>query len=121
MDSCHWAALSKDIERWLVDDVKSTSVPQWAWGRDAFWLAYIAAHPMFPNGRWSPWDSRIPLEGQFIEEWLKDDGESSSADETPSNEAYEAAIAERTLLFNIWESFGRHVALFYPFLLIPVS
>ncbi|KAI6148919.1 hypothetical protein BKA82DRAFT_3934573, partial [Pisolithus tinctorius] len=70
MDTCHWAALSKDIERWLVNDIRTTSIPQWAWGRNAFWLAYIAAHPMFPNGSWSVWDPRIPMEGQFIEEWL---------------------------------------------------
>ncbi|KAI6149272.1 hypothetical protein BKA82DRAFT_3939434, partial [Pisolithus tinctorius] len=72
MDTCHWATLSKDIERWLMNDVWTTSIPQWAWGHDAFWLAYIAAHPMFPNGSWSAWDPRIPMEGQFIEEWLND-------------------------------------------------
>ncbi|KAF8840948.1 hypothetical protein BDN67DRAFT_929416 [Paxillus ammoniavirescens] len=124
MDSRQWATLSKDIERWLVHDVQTTSAPQWAWGRDAFWLAYIAAHPMFPNGSWSPWDPRIPLEGQFIEEWLNDD-ETSSTDGMPSsNGVCEATLqltAEHTLLFNIWESFGRHVALFYPFRLMPVS
>ncbi|KAI6008691.1 hypothetical protein F5J12DRAFT_824936 [Pisolithus orientalis] len=116
MDTCHWATLSKDTERWLVNDVWTTSVPQWAWGRDAFWLAYIAAHPMFPNGSWSAWDPRIPMEGQFIEEWLNDDGMNGSADGMSSNET-----AEHPLLSNIWESFSRHIALFYPFVLIPVS
>jgi hypothetical protein len=123
-DSCHWAMLSKDIEWWLVNDVQTMSVPQWAWGHDAFWLAYVAAHPTFPNGSWSLWDPRIPLEGQFIEEWLNDDGMSSSADGMPSYGVYEVTsqpTAEHKLLFNIWESFGRHVTLFYPFLLIPVS
>ncbi|KAF8837374.1 hypothetical protein BDN67DRAFT_983294 [Paxillus ammoniavirescens] len=109
MDSRHWATLSKDIEWWLVNDVQTMSVPQWAWGRDAFWLAYVAAHLMFPNGSWSLWDPRIPLEGQFIEEWLNDDGMSSSADGMPSYGVYEATLqptAEHKLLFNIWESFG---------------
>ncbi|KAI6140157.1 hypothetical protein BKA82DRAFT_157315 [Pisolithus tinctorius] len=105
MDTCHWATLSKDIERWLMNDVWTTSVPQWAWGRDAFWLAYIAAHPI-----WSVWDPRIPMEGQFIEEWLNDDGTNGSADGI-----------RHLLLSNIWESFSRHIALFYPFVLIPVS
>ncbi|KAI6143463.1 hypothetical protein BKA82DRAFT_167783 [Pisolithus tinctorius] len=116
MDTCHCAMLSKDIEQWLMNDVQTTSVPQWAWGNDAFWLAYIAAHPMFPNGSWSVWDPRIPMEGQFIEEWLNDDGMNGSADGMSSNET-----AEHMLLFNIWESFSRHIALFYPFILIPVS
>ncbi|KAI6006653.1 hypothetical protein F5J12DRAFT_832058 [Pisolithus orientalis] len=116
MDTCHWATLSKDIKWWLVNDVQMTSIPQWACGHDAFWLAYIAAHPTFPNGSWSVWDPRIPMEGQFIEEWLNDDGINGSTDGMSSNET-----TEHTLLFNIWESFSRHIALFYPFILIPVS
>ncbi|KIK95520.1 hypothetical protein PAXRUDRAFT_11402 [Paxillus rubicundulus Ve08.2h10] len=51
MDSRHsWAMLSKGIERWLVNDVQTTSIPQWAWDRDTFWLAYVATYPTFPNG-----------------------------------------------------------------------
>ncbi|KIK80794.1 hypothetical protein PAXRUDRAFT_157678 [Paxillus rubicundulus Ve08.2h10] len=124
MDSCQWATLSKDIKQWLVHDVQTTPAPQWVWGHNAFWLAYITTHLMFPNGSWLPWDPRIPLEGQFIKEWLNDD-ESSSTDGMPSSngvcEATLQLMAEHTLLFNIWELFGRHVALFYPFRLMPVS
>ena len=69
-DSQQWAMLSNEIKCWLINEVQDSSLPQWTWGRDAFWLAFIAAHPSFPGGRWSAWDLRILLEGTFITEWL---------------------------------------------------
>ncbi|KAI5989689.1 hypothetical protein EDD15DRAFT_2139343, partial [Pisolithus albus] len=69
-DPRQWATLSKEIECWLVNKVQDSSLPYWTWGKDAFWLTFIGAHPRFPDGEWSVWDPRIPVEGTFIEEWL---------------------------------------------------
>ncbi|KIJ11661.1 hypothetical protein PAXINDRAFT_84215 [Paxillus involutus ATCC 200175] len=55
MNTRHWAMLTKEIERWLVNEVH-TPHPQWTWGREAFWLTFIGANPMFPGGKWLPWD-----------------------------------------------------------------
>ncbi|KAG1804056.1 uncharacterized protein BJ212DRAFT_1304457 [Suillus subaureus] len=60
---------SDEIESWLVTKVDSES-PLWAWGCDAFWLAFIGGYPCFLRGRWPMWDSRVPLQGTFIEAWL---------------------------------------------------
>ncbi|KAG2354697.1 hypothetical protein BDR07DRAFT_1228538, partial [Suillus spraguei] len=68
-DSDHWAELSDNIQSWLVA-FADTMLPEWNWGWDAFWYAFITANPDFPNGKWTFWDTRIPLEGQFIEEWV---------------------------------------------------
>ncbi|KAG2156933.1 uncharacterized protein EDB93DRAFT_1238773 [Suillus bovinus] len=68
MDSDHWAELSSTIQSWLVT-LADTVTPEWTWGRDAFWYAFVAANPDFPNGKWAFWNPSIPLEGQFIEEW----------------------------------------------------
>ncbi|KAG1726438.1 uncharacterized protein EDB91DRAFT_1013145, partial [Suillus paluster] len=64
-----WVALSKQIKKWLVE--LNTELPQWTWGRDTFWLAFVAGYPFFPRGNWRMWDPRIPLEGVFIERWLE--------------------------------------------------
>ncbi|KAG2752140.1 hypothetical protein P692DRAFT_201688669, partial [Suillus brevipes Sb2] len=64
-----WEKLSKEIEKWLVQ--LDTKLPQWMWGRDAFWLAFIAVFPFFPRGTWPLWNPHIPLEGAFIEQWLE--------------------------------------------------
>ncbi|KAG1733177.1 hypothetical protein EDD22DRAFT_737610, partial [Suillus occidentalis] len=69
MDSYHWAELSGTIQSWLVA-LEDTMTPEWTWGRDAFWYAFVAANPNFPAGKWAFWDPSIPLEGQFIEEWV---------------------------------------------------
>ncbi|KAG1876991.1 hypothetical protein C8R48DRAFT_544681, partial [Suillus tomentosus] len=65
-----WAELSQRIEKWLIE--LDTELPEWSWGRDTFWLMFVAAFPSFPRGTWPMWDPRIPLEGAFIEQWLQD-------------------------------------------------
>ncbi|KAG0693800.1 hypothetical protein DFH29DRAFT_1006929 [Suillus ampliporus] len=64
-----WEMLSKRIENWLIE--LNTKLPQWTWGRNTFWLTFIAAFPSFPRGTWPMWNPRIPLEGTFIEQWLE--------------------------------------------------
>ncbi|KAG0693671.1 hypothetical protein DFH29DRAFT_1007039 [Suillus ampliporus] len=68
-DSDHWAELLDNIQSWLVKSVDPIT-PEWTWGRDAFWYAFVATHPDFPSRKWSFWDPSIPLEGQFIKEWM---------------------------------------------------
>ncbi|KAH7931054.1 hypothetical protein BV22DRAFT_985002, partial [Leucogyrophana mollusca] len=68
-DQNHWTVLAHNIQDWLVTMAHLES-QQWTWGRDAFWLAFVAANPEFPNGKWAEWDPRIPLEGEFIERWM---------------------------------------------------
>ncbi|KAF8417183.1 hypothetical protein L210DRAFT_3462180 [Boletus edulis BED1] len=106
LNSDHWLVLLKEIERWLVNDIRSPTIPQWTWGRDTFWLAFIGAYPSFPNERWEQWNPDIPLEGQFIEEWLTRDGIDGSTQAT---------------LSHIWDEFCRHAALFHPSPLIASS
>ncbi|KAI6137640.1 hypothetical protein BKA82DRAFT_4023370 [Pisolithus tinctorius] len=112
-NSHQWIGLCKDIERWLVEDV-NTSYPQWEWGRDAFWMAFIGSYPMFPDGKWHHWDPDIPLDGQFIRDWLNTD------ENKMENESGSVTSLEHTLSI-VWETFCRHVALFYPFPLISTQ
>ncbi|EGN99246.1 hypothetical protein SERLA73DRAFT_73784 [Serpula lacrymans var. lacrymans S7.3] len=47
----------------------------WNWGLDVFLIAFVSAYPTFPQGDWPAWDSRIPLEGRFIVEWMSGIGQ----------------------------------------------
>ncbi|KAG1728356.1 hypothetical protein EDD22DRAFT_946950 [Suillus occidentalis] len=100
-----WATLSKNIESWLVDVGSETQL--WTWGRDAFWLAFIAAYPLFPRGSWPKWDSRIPLEGPFIERWLEQSGDHTVI-----------AQEQDSIRVDIWDEFCKHAALFFPHSLV---
>ncbi|KAG2138344.1 hypothetical protein DEU56DRAFT_736436 [Suillus clintonianus] len=102
-DQAKWALLMKDIEGWLVSQV-NCQTQLWTWGRDAFWLAFIAAYPSFPRGLWPKWDCRIPLEGTFIEQWLERSGD------VPLTEDQDVM----NVLADIWAEFGKHAALFFP-------
>ncbi|KAG2153501.1 uncharacterized protein EDB93DRAFT_1082409, partial [Suillus bovinus] len=113
VNQMEWATLSKAIEKWLVTKVDIRS-RLWTWGCDAFWLAFITAHPQFPRGKWRMWDPHIPVEGAFIKEWL---GRSSDID--PLKLGGDCSLL--ALLSDIWAEFNRHTALFYPFPLIDVN
>ncbi|KAG1837185.1 hypothetical protein DFJ58DRAFT_734536 [Suillus subalutaceus] len=108
-----WAALSKEIEGWLVTEVDIRS-QLWTWGCDAFWLTFVAAYPLFPRGKWLMWDPCIPVEGTFIKEWL----ERSSDIDAIKLGGDHSLLA---LLGDIWAEFNRHTALYYPFPLIDVN
>ncbi|KAG1753907.1 uncharacterized protein EDB91DRAFT_1242870 [Suillus paluster] len=113
-----WATLSKQIEGWLAE--LDTELPQWMWGRDTFWLTFVAAFPSFPRGTWPKWDSRIPLEGAFIEQWLEASSSSARFDE----EIFEIvgdAQEDVQDLCEIWGAFCRDVALFFPYPLIATT
>ncbi|KAI6102398.1 hypothetical protein EDD16DRAFT_1494880 [Pisolithus croceorrhizus] len=120
----HWDMLSKEIECWLVDKVHNSSLLIWMWGWDAFWLVFIGTHLRFPNGRWSAWDPRIPLEGTFIEEWLGGDkmesvcldglSNSNENDDCHDTGSVVAPLGSSITLSYIWDAFSQHIALFYP-------
>lgn len=58
------------IDHWMVNTLKPVS-QEWHWGRELFWLSFVAAFPEFPCGNnWPPWNTRVPLEGAFIESWV---------------------------------------------------
>lgn len=119
-----WATLSKEIEDWLIENMPSSTLPEWSWARDAFWMAFVGAHPVFPNGRWAFWDPRIPMEGTFIQEWLNgDDADSElpdSDDTSDTGDDLPHSDCSVTLSY-VWDSFARHASLFYPFPLINRS
>jgi hypothetical protein len=94
-----------------------TGLPQWTWGWDTFWLAFIAAFPFFPRGMWPLWNPRVPLEGAFIEKWLETLGQST----TVGQETLVIDLDDADNLGEIWEAFHRDAALFYPYPLISAD
>ncbi|KAG1886569.1 hypothetical protein F4604DRAFT_1917377 [Suillus subluteus] len=68
----NWSVLTRQVESWLVDTIRDVRAPEWAWGCDTFWMAFIAANPDFPRGSWPNWNPKISLEGKFIESWMAD-------------------------------------------------
>ncbi|KAG2121105.1 hypothetical protein DEU56DRAFT_918344 [Suillus clintonianus] len=116
-DSDHWAELSGTIQSWLVA-FADTMKPEWTWGRDTFWYAFVAANPDFPGGKWAFWGPSIPLEGQFIEEWVGGGIDLAAGD--ADEELATPSMHNDTLSF-IWTEFSKHVALFYPYPLISTT
>jgi len=47
-----WVALAEHIQDWLLNVVLDTHSQEWLWGRKAFWIAFIAAYPLFLLGSW---------------------------------------------------------------------
>ncbi|KAH9949289.1 hypothetical protein B0H21DRAFT_707190 [Amylocystis lapponica] len=74
-----WIALAPEIERWLLTEVINVRSPDWLWGRNVFWMAFIAAYPDFPRGEWPVWNTKIAMEGPFIENWMEQSEEHSEA------------------------------------------
>src|SRR5207245_2958563 len=95
-----WQRLAQDIHNWFLTVPPASQ--QWTWGREAFWFAYVAAHPSFPHGRWPLWNPKIPLEGPFIEKWI--------------SRKFEPVVAKepRQVLSQIWLEFLSHIALCHP-------
>ncbi|KAI9572448.1 hypothetical protein HD554DRAFT_2015123, partial [Boletus coccyginus] len=106
LNSDHWLVLLKEIEWWLVNNIRSSTIPQWMWGHDTFWLTFIGVYPSFLSKNWELWNPTISLGGQFIKEWLT---------------MNEINGGTQATLSHIWDEFCRHVAVFYPSLLIASS
>ncbi|KAF8549098.1 hypothetical protein OG21DRAFT_1421908 [Imleria badia] len=71
-DACQWEQLAKQIEMCLVADplFESEHPDHYHLARELFWMAFVAAHPEFPRGKWSRWNSIIAMEGGFMSCWM---------------------------------------------------
>ncbi|KAG2115682.1 hypothetical protein BD769DRAFT_1391176 [Suillus cothurnatus] len=52
VESCYSRESFHFNNSWLLT-LMDTVTPEWTWGRDAFWYAFVAANPDFPNGKWA--------------------------------------------------------------------
>ncbi|KAG2115416.1 hypothetical protein BD769DRAFT_1363554 [Suillus cothurnatus] len=77
--------VSQDIQEWLTSEANTRSA-MWTWGCNTFWLVFVTVYPSFPNGQWPMWDPRIPLEGEFIKQWLEQSGGDSAGEDSAFNE-----------------------------------
>ncbi|KAI0757875.1 hypothetical protein BC629DRAFT_1444315 [Irpex lacteus] len=67
-----WLNLSLRIQQWLEKLVHEDKHGLKQWGTDLFWIAFIAAHPEFPNGPWPEWNGyAVTYESLFLTEWMK--------------------------------------------------
>ena len=69
LDDEAWQALLQNIELYLVQILDSPGKRRTLMC-ELFWMAYMAVCPTFPFGDWPNWDSRIPLEGNFVSYWM---------------------------------------------------
>lgn len=104
-----WADLALQIQDWLINIVADTRAQQWIWGREIFWIAFMAAYPNFPQGPWLKWDSKISMDGSFIQGWMDKLGSNPESDGTDDEDA---------LMEELWQEFYRVVSLCYPYRLI---
>ncbi|KAG6370023.1 hypothetical protein JVT61DRAFT_12542 [Boletus reticuloceps] len=74
-DTYQWQQLTKQIEYCLVaDPLLDSKHPEcYCLMRELFWMAFVAANPDFPRGKWARWDAAIPMEGDFISRWMSED------------------------------------------------
>lgn len=62
----HWHFVVLRVEDWLLKFIRDHDSPYWTWGQDLFWIAFLAAYPNFPHGKFQDWDSRIGFEWRVI-------------------------------------------------------
>ena len=69
----------------------------------------MAAYHDFPHGAWLRWDSRISMDGSFIQGWMdRSEGIANSDDES----------REDNFQTELWQEFQQIVSLFYRYPLI---
>ncbi|KAH0825932.1 hypothetical protein J3R83DRAFT_7630 [Lanmaoa asiatica] len=80
-----WAQLANQIEVCLVADplLESKHPGCYHLMRELFWMAFVAAHPEFPRGKWSHWNSMIAMEGEFMSRWMLKGGYGGLSDTPP--------------------------------------
>jgi hypothetical protein len=110
-----WANLSSQIQDWLINDVTNPRSQEWKWGRDLFWISFIAAHPLFPQGSWPKWNSKISMDGPFIQNWI-DRGQMSLSGERPITNS-----GGNSVLSDLWEEFICIASFFYPHKIVENS
>ncbi|KAI0757488.1 hypothetical protein C8Q80DRAFT_1116613 [Daedaleopsis nitida] len=80
-----WIQLHHDIVQWMLSCLIDRESKTWEWARNAYWIAFVRAHPEFLQGEWGMWDYRVGFDGRFIKQWIKQragipDGWKGSAD-----------------------------------------
>ncbi|KAL6300163.1 hypothetical protein BKA93DRAFT_741023, partial [Sparassis latifolia] len=110
-----WVTLATNIEKWLLIEVVNVRCPDWMWGCNAFWMAFIAAYPDFPRGNWPAWDSRIAMEGPFMERWMQRDNQCERVSEECGADTYHYMYTE------LWREFQQLVSLYFPGPLIALT
>ncbi|KAI0706397.1 hypothetical protein C8Q76DRAFT_800838 [Earliella scabrosa] len=70
LDDNGWIKLYHSIATWMTWHLEVGSLA-WVWARDAYWIAFVGAHPEFPGGKWPSWDSAVGLDGVFICRWME--------------------------------------------------
>ncbi|KAK1230712.1 protein kinase, partial [Marasmius sp. AFHP31] len=99
-----WADVYKGIGEWMGRfGMERGETEDWQWGREVYWMAFVAAFPHFPAGSWTNWDPAIELEGPFIVEWVGRGGTASLDRQRGSNSLEQQARDE------IWQHFRQAV------------
>ncbi|KAF8341171.1 hypothetical protein F5887DRAFT_888031 [Amanita rubescens] len=112
-DTASWAILVNQISMWLVDTVRSPRYQEWGWGVEAFWMAFIAAYPSFPDGVWPSWDTTIGADTRFFQQWLESGGRAGWCHQNDIRDDCLLAFLDK-----IWSLFCQHTSLFYPSILL---
>jgi hypothetical protein len=92
---------ARKIESWLVNVIVHSCLQEWVWGQDLFWIAFIATYLAFPEGNWPMWNSKILMDGMFIQGWFNQSG----------------AVLAKGLPDELWEELCHVSSLFYPSIL----
>jgi hypothetical protein len=116
LKSTSWQSLSRQIEEWLTEIVVDTESPEWVWGREAFWMSFVAAYPSFPHGNWPRWNAKIPFDGSFIQMQMSAmQGSSTDGNDSDSEEgSVGLVLGDHRVLSDIWFQFKHLVSTFCP-------
>jgi hypothetical protein len=115
-----WQDLSCRIEHWLT--VIGLQSPDWTWGCEAFWMAFVASYPSFPCGSWPEWNVAIPFAGPFIMSWIEDPEFPNSGDSSRVGDNYDSwslvAVEEAYIMSSIWLHFQSLISTVWPYEII---
>ncbi|KAF8256942.1 hypothetical protein EI94DRAFT_1761786 [Lactarius quietus] len=106
-----WSSLASKIQQWLIFCIQDQELPYWKWGVEVFWVAFIAAFPIFPLRDWPLWDLQIPMAGPFIESKL-DENNFKETTQKVVELTGEDLLKRRE---ELWEEFCTIVQILYPY------
>ncbi len=105
-----WEALAAEIQSWVLDVAVDVNSAEHNWGTDAFWMAYCAAYPTFPQGVWAGWNPQMPVAGTFGGRWLMGAEHRNEEHESVCEGDCKKCMQIRD---DIWLEFQSFVGLFY--------
>ncbi|PSR78290.1 hypothetical protein PHLCEN_2v7486, partial [Hermanssonia centrifuga] len=109
-DAGCWEALAAEIQSWVLDVAVDVNSAERTWGTDAFWMAYCAAYPTFPQGTWAAWNPHMHIVGTFGERWLMGAEHRNEQHEDNCDGDCRDCMQIRD---DIWSEFQTFVGLFY--------